>query len=106
MVNNDDVTSQTSSITGVPEDVVDVIMRWEKKHVLEATNHHSSVEVTGMGHFSVRDGALAKRVKRLGYIMDGLKKKQELLEPEDPKWTSLQYRMNKIVKELEYLATK
>lgn len=97
---------KTSVMLNVAEDIVAKIIRHKWKTMNEATYLYTTVEDSGLGKYSIRDWKVARRIQRLGHIIEKSTARVlagDLSEKELKRYESI-IRVAK--EEVEYLETK
>lgn len=81
-------------------------MSFHWKTALQATKEHSSVEISGMGRFDVREKATRNKIKTLEKYQKVWEEKISALDPEDKKYQNYRTKLDNVADEIKFLKEK
>lgn len=101
------LTRKTSVTLNISEQIVDEVMTHQWKSAQEAVKKTNSIEISGLGKFSVREKTCSSKLKTLIKNKEFLIKKLSTVDTDDSReMASVQKKIDDISEDIEFLKTK
>lgn len=97
---------KTSELTGVSQQLVELIISHKTRAMYEALSLYQSVEDSGLGKFSIRSKNVRKRIAKLEAWMTWIEKELEKEDLTDMQRGKLTTKMLEHIEEKQYLESK
>lgn len=97
------LTRKTSVALNISEQIVDEVIDFQWKSAQEATKKVNTVELSGMGKFTIRTNILKTKQACFAKYAEDARKKLANTSTEDKNWYSLQTRLTKLESDLALL---
>lgn len=102
----DKFSKEVSLDLNISEDTIYEVIRHQWMSAHKALNREASVEISGLGKFTIRPKQIEKRIKLLNAYINAYNKKLELLPNGDSKAISLYKKINSAQEEIYFLQRK